>query len=58
VFTKDELARLRQLLKLLESREMTIRQDHKDVAQREIDKLKADIKGLDSLLARVNDAGR
>ena len=52
VSTKDELASLRQLLRVLQTGQMTRRENHKDVTQREIDKLKPDIKHLESVLAR------
>ena len=54
----DELAGLRRLLKALESKEMTISQKHADVTQREIEILKHEIKHLETVLARVKEAGR
>ena len=51
--TKDELVTVRKLLKSLESGEMKIRLRGKDVTQREIGMLKAEIKRLDSFLAAM-----
>ena len=48
-----ELAGLRQLLEALESRQLTIRQNHEDVTQREIEKRKPDIAYLEAVLARM-----
>lgn len=49
---KEELADLRQFLKALESGSMTIHQKGEDVTQRELAKLKPEIKYLESVLAR------
>jgi hypothetical protein len=53
--TKKELAGLSQFLKALESREMFIYQSEVDVTQREIDRLRPEIKYLESVLARTDD---
>jgi hypothetical protein len=48
----EELAALRQLLIALESGSMTIRQSGEDVTQRELAKIKPEIKYLETVLAR------
>lgn len=50
--TREELAVLRQLLKALQSGEMTLHQHGKDVTNQEMDKLKPDIAFLEKVLAR------
>ncbi len=49
---KDALAGLRQLLKALKAKTMKIRENSKDVTDREIAKLKINIKSLKSALKR------
>ncbi len=49
----DEPTRLRELLAALETRSMTMREGHVDVTEREKEKLRADISGLERRLARA-----